>query len=92
MEDPSETDDACKYGNVVEMCRVVYGFRRSRRCHSQLFVSVVMGVMTGVFGIWMGHEHKGDNNVTSTDLVSSNRSYWINLYQMQTRRQSWLTI
>jgi hypothetical protein len=23
------------------------------------FVSVVMGVMTGVFGIWMGHEHKG---------------------------------
>ena len=31
------------------------------------FVSVVMGVMTGVFGIWMGHEHKGDNNVTSTD-------------------------
>ena len=24
------------------------------------FVSVVMGVMTGVFGIWMSHEHKGD--------------------------------
>jgi hypothetical protein len=24
------------------------------------FVSVVMGVMTGVFGIWMGHEHKVD--------------------------------
>ena len=24
------------------------------------FVSVVMGVMTGVFGIWMGHEHRGD--------------------------------
>ena len=24
------------------------------------FVSVVMGVMTGVFGIWMGHEHSGD--------------------------------
>ena len=24
------------------------------------FVSVVMGVMTGVFGIWMGHEHKED--------------------------------
>ena len=23
------------------------------------FVSVVMGVMTGVFGIWMGHENKG---------------------------------
>ena len=22
------------------------------------FVSVVMGVMTGVFGIWMGHEQK----------------------------------
>ena len=22
------------------------------------FVSVVMGVMTGVFGIWMRHEHK----------------------------------
>ena len=22
------------------------------------FVSMVMGVMTGVFGIWMGHEHK----------------------------------
>ncbi|MDC3283338.1 hypothetical protein OAV41_02060 [Planctomycetota bacterium] len=22
------------------------------------FVSVVMGVMTGVFGIWMGHENK----------------------------------
>ena len=22
------------------------------------FVSVVMGVMTGVFGIWMGHETK----------------------------------
>ena len=30
------------------------------------FVSVVMGVMTGVFGIWMGHEHKGDNYGTST--------------------------
>lgn len=26
------------------------------------FVSVVMGVMTGVFGIWMGHEHKGDSH------------------------------
>jgi hypothetical protein len=25
------------------------------------FVSVVMGVMTGVFGIWMGHEGKGAN-------------------------------
>ena len=24
------------------------------------FVSVVMGVMTGVFGIWMGHENKGE--------------------------------
>ncbi len=24
------------------------------------FVSVVMGVLTAVFGIWMGHEHKGD--------------------------------
>lgn len=24
------------------------------------FVSVVMGVMTGVFGIWMGHEHRGE--------------------------------
>jgi hypothetical protein len=30
------------------------------------FVSVVMGVMTGVFGIWMGHEHKGDNYGIST--------------------------
>ena len=30
------------------------------------FVSVVMGVMTGVFGIWMGHEHKGDNYGNST--------------------------
>ena len=26
------------------------------------FVSVVMGVMTGVFGIWMGHEHKEVSN------------------------------
>ena len=34
------------------------------------FVSVVMGVMTGVFGIWMGHEHKGDNNVISIDRSS----------------------
>ena len=25
------------------------------------FVSVVMGVMTGIFGIWMGHEHKGES-------------------------------
>ena len=24
------------------------------------FVSVVMGVMTGDFGIWMGHEHKSE--------------------------------
>lgn len=24
------------------------------------FVSVVMGVLTAVFGIWMGHEHKGE--------------------------------
>jgi len=22
-----------------------------------------MGVMTGVFGIWMGHEHRGDTVV-----------------------------
>jgi len=29
------------------------------------FVSVVMGVMTGVFGIWMGHEHKGDSHVNN---------------------------
>ena len=29
------------------------------------FVSVVMGVMTGVFGIWMGHEHKGDSHVSN---------------------------
>ena len=35
------------------------------------FVSVVMGVMTGVFGIWMGHEHKGDNHVTSADRSSN---------------------
>jgi len=34
------------------------------------FVSVVMGVMTGVFGIWMGHEHKGDNNANSTNRSS----------------------
>jgi hypothetical protein len=35
------------------------------------FVSVVMGVMTGVFGIWMGHEHKGENNVNSVDRTNS---------------------
>ena len=35
------------------------------------FVSVVMGVMTGVFGIWMGHEHKGDDNVRSTNRTNS---------------------
>ena len=29
------------------------------------FVSVVMGVMTGVFGIWMGHEHKGETHATT---------------------------
>ena len=29
------------------------------------FVSVVMGVMTGVFGIWMGHEHKVDSSSNS---------------------------
>ena len=34
------------------------------------FVSVVMGVMTGVFGIWMGHEHKGDNHVNSIDRTN----------------------
>jgi hypothetical protein len=34
------------------------------------FVSVVMGVMTGVFGIWMGHEHKGDSNVNSVDRTN----------------------
>ena len=34
------------------------------------FVSVVMGVMTGIFGIWMGHEHKGESNVNSTDRSS----------------------
>ena len=34
------------------------------------FVSVVMGVMTGVFGIWMGHEHKGDSNVNSVNRTS----------------------
>ena len=35
------------------------------------FVSVVMGVMTGVFGIWMGHEHKGEINVSSTNRTNS---------------------
>jgi len=25
------------------------------------FVSVIMGVMTGIFGIWMGQESKGKN-------------------------------
>ena len=35
------------------------------------FVSVVMGVMTGVFGIWMGHEHKGETNVVSIDRTNS---------------------
>ena len=35
------------------------------------FVSVVMGVMTGVFGIWMGHEHKEElKNETSIDRSS----------------------
>ena len=34
------------------------------------FVSVVMGVMTGIFGIWMGHEHKGESNVNSSDRTS----------------------
>jgi len=34
------------------------------------FVSVVMGVMTGVFGIWMGHEHKGDSNVNSINRTN----------------------
>ena len=34
------------------------------------FVSVVMGVMTGVFGIWMGHEHKGDNDVNSINRTN----------------------
>ena len=34
------------------------------------FVSVVMGVMTGVFGIWMGHEHKGEDNVRSTNRTN----------------------
>jgi len=34
------------------------------------FVSVVMGVMTGVFGIWMGHEHKGDNSVNSINRTN----------------------
>jgi hypothetical protein len=34
------------------------------------FVSVVMGVMTGVFGIWMGHEHKGDSVVNSSNKSS----------------------
>ena len=26
------------------------------------FVSVIMGVMTGIFGIWMGQESKGRRN------------------------------
>jgi len=34
------------------------------------FVSVVMGVMTGVFGIWMGHEHRGEDNVRSTNRTN----------------------
>ena len=34
------------------------------------FVSVVMGVMTGVFGIWMGNEHKGDNDVNSINRTN----------------------
>lgn len=27
------------------------------------FVSVIMGVMTGIFGIWMGQESKGRKDV-----------------------------
>ena len=34
------------------------------------FVSVVMCVMKGVFGIWMGHEHKGDNDVNSINRTN----------------------
>ena len=34
------------------------------------FVSVVMGVMTGVFGTWMGHEHKGANDVNSINRTN----------------------
>ena len=38
------------------------------------FVSVVMGVMTGVFGIRMGHEHKGDDNVRSINRTNRKSS------------------
>ena len=31
---------------------------RDRSSQPSAFVSVVVGAMTGVFGIWRGHEHK----------------------------------
>ncbi len=34
------------------------------------FVSVVMGAMTGIFGIWVGHEHKEVTHVDSTNRSS----------------------
>ena len=61
MENTSETDDVSKHDYVLEMCKWFMALDEPTASQSA-FVSVVMGVMTGVFGIWMGHEHKGDSH------------------------------
>ena len=48
----------CKHGNELALCGVVHVLGFADWLPQSAFVSVVMGVMTGVFGIWMGHEHK----------------------------------
>ena len=45
-------------GHVLEVCGVVYEFEEPITQQSA-FVSVIMGVMTGVYGLYLGKEAKG---------------------------------
>ena len=40
------------------MCRIVFMALDDPTASQSAFVSVVMGVMTVIFGIWIGQEHK----------------------------------
>ena len=57
VEVTSSVYDACDDADELALCRVVYELGRPTASQSA-FVSVVMGAMTGAFGIWMGGENK----------------------------------
>lgn len=61
MEVTTPLYDARYDADELALCRVVMNLDAPTASQSA-FVSVVMGAMTGAFGIWMGGENKGHSN------------------------------